>query len=78
MLGEAPTPFDGEEAGLTTKTTWKIMYTYEKKLCVRANQANGGQLFRPSAYACMAARIVSWDIRDCPWQSCSWTHLLNR
>ena len=28
MHGEAPPPFDGEEAGLATKTTQKIICTY--------------------------------------------------
>ena len=28
MHGEAPPPFDGEEAGLATKTTRKMIHTY--------------------------------------------------
>ena len=28
MHGEAPPPFDGEEAALTTKTTWKTICIY--------------------------------------------------
>ena len=28
MHGEAPPPFDGEEAGLTTKTTQMMIYIY--------------------------------------------------
>ena len=28
MHGEAPPPFDGEEAGLVTKTIWKMIYTW--------------------------------------------------
>ena len=28
MHGEAPPPFDGEEAGVATKTTWKMICIY--------------------------------------------------